>query len=256
MKSKDTTQNMPATPAPINAEYYSDGNLLGKITNTGGIQKQEIFMSPFEKTLQGISQQYLPSTITSLFETPQGEKDSWRTMADATKANQMSMFREDSSKNRDSLVQNLSGRGAFGGRRAGSSQVNYFGNELAKNENDKLAQIANNYTSNMQNYEANYNNKLANLINILTGQQAQQQAVNQATAGNTIAGYNAGNAFNLNNYQNQMNNWALQQALAGKKSGGLGGALTGAVSGAGLGSTFGPWGTLGGAIIGGVGGAL
>jgi hypothetical protein len=58
---------MPKPPTAINAEYYTDGNLLGKITNTGGVQKQETFLTPFEKSIQGLREQYLPQTMMDLF---------------------------------------------------------------------------------------------------------------------------------------------------------------------------------------------
>jgi hypothetical protein len=226
----------PAAPQPVNSEYWSDGNLLGKTTLIGGVQKQESFLSPFQKQQQDLQQQYLPKYQTMLFNPDQSEKDSWKTMAEAAKANQMTAFNDDYAKATAKMIQNLSQSGAFGGHSKGSAQVDYFGNELAKTGAKQLDAINNDYTSNLQNYETNYMNKIGNIINLLNGQAAQQQQTNQSNINNALQGFNSGNNFNLQNYQNQMDNWALRQALNGRKSGmGAGGWVNAGMTAAQLG---------------------
>lgn len=206
--SKDKNKNEPdGTPAPsaVNSEYWNDGNLVGKTTLTGGVQKQETFLTPYEKQQQSLQQTYLPQYQEMLLNPNQDTKDSWKTMAEATKANQMKSFNEDYGKAQNDLIQNLSSRGAFGGRSAGSSQVDYFGNELAKTGAKQLDSINNDFTSNLQNYENNYNNKISNIINMLNGQAAQQQAVSQNNVSTATNGFNTGNNFNINSWLPQYN---------------------------------------------------
>jgi hypothetical protein len=227
-KGKESPPAEVVTPQPVNSEYWKNGELLGKTTLTGGVQKSESFMTPFDKSQQQLQQQYLPQYQQKLLNPDQNTKDSWKSMADATSSNERKAFNVDYKKAQDEMIQNLSSRGAFGGHSAGSSQVDHFGNELAKTAANQIDTINNNFTSNLDNYETNYNNKISNIINMLNGQAAQQQAVNQNNVSTATNGFNTGNNFNMNNYQNQMNQWALQQALKGGGGGNLTGSLLGA----------------------------
>ena len=222
---KGKSESAPEPPKPVNSEYWQDGNLTGKTTLIGNVQKQESFMTPFEKSQQTLQQQYLPQFQQKLLNPDQSAKDSWKAMADASKANEMKAFNVDYGKAQNDLIQNLSSRGAFGGRSAGSSQVDYFGNELAKTAADQLDTINNRYTSNLDNYEANYNNKISNILNILNGYQTQQQQVNQNNVGTAMNGFNAGNGFNQGNYQAQMNQSNMERQLQAQKQAAMWGAI-------------------------------
>ena len=109
--------------------------------------------------------------------------------------------------------------------------TNSFNTTLA----DNLADLQDNY----------YNRQVNNLSNALNSQN---------TLYNWITGLGNSSAQNSNNISNyNMQKYQLDQA---NQSGGLAGGLKGAMSGAMAGSSLGPWGALGGAIIGGASGAM
>jgi len=195
------------TPKPVNSEVWDNGVLRGKTTLTGGVQKQESFLTPFEQEQQKMAQGLIPSIQQKMFNPTLEMKDSWQTMANATKDNQMKAFNEDYGKAQDSLIQNISSRGL-----QGSSAVPYMTNELAKTGANQLDTINNNFTSNLQNYELQDFNKNSQLYNILNGGLADQLQTSQNNFGNANTGFQLGNNFNMQNaqMQNQANNLLTQ----------------------------------------------
>ena len=109
--------------------------------------------------------------------------------------------------------------------------TNSFNNTMA----DNLADLQDNYYNRQVNNLSNALNSQNNLYNWITG----------------LGNASAQNSNNISNYN--MQKYQLDQA---NKSGGLAGGLKGAMSGAMAGSSLGPWGALGGAIIGGASGAM
>ena len=199
------------TPDPVNSEVWDNGVLRGKTTLTGGVQKQESFLTPFEQQQQTMAQGLIPSIQTKMFNPTPEMKDSWQTMANATKTNQMKAFNEDYGKAQDSLIQNISSRGL-----QNSSAVPYMTNELAKTGANQLDTINNNFTSNLQNYELQDFNKNSQLYNILNGGLAEQLQTSQNNFSNANTGFQLGNNFNQNNaqMQNQANNLLYQMQMA------------------------------------------
>lgn len=109
--------------------------------------------------------------------------------------------------------------------------TNSFNNTMA----DNLADLQDSYYNRQVNNLSNALNSQNNLYNWITG----------------LGNASAQNSNNISNYN--MQKYQLDQA---NKSGGLAGGLKGAMSGAMAGSSLGPWGALGGAIIGGASGAM
>jgi hypothetical protein len=72
-----------------------------------------------------------------------------------------------------------------------------------------------------------------------------------------IMGINQGSQKNSDSV-NSFNQWKYQQELAkaAQQNAGVGNIASGAINGAMAGSSFGPWGALAGAVIGGAGGAM
>jgi len=246
---------MPAAPKPVNSEIWSDGQLLGRTTLKGGLQKQESFKTPFQKQQEAFNQGQMPSIQERLFNPSQDQQDSWQAIAQANKDRQMRMFNQDYDKAQNSLIQNLTQRGAFGGRSSGSSQVPYFANELAKTGAQQIANINDQYIADQQtarDKDYNYNSGLYNLLN---NGMSNQLSIDNNNISNALTGFNAGNNFNLTNHQNQMNQWALQRAMRPQGGGTDWGRIAGMAGGAALGAFAGnPM--LGAQLGGSLGGAL
>lgn len=109
--------------------------------------------------------------------------------------------------------------------------TNSFNNTMA----DNLADLQDSYYNRQVNNLSNALNSQNNLYNWITG----------------LGNASAQNSNNISKYN--MQKYQLDQA---NQSGGLAGGLKGAMSGAMAGSSLGPWGALGGAIIGGASGAM
>lgn len=97
-------------------------------------------------------------------------------------------------------------------------------------------------------YDSYYNRQVNNLG------QYQNSA---STLYDMIMGINRGSQKNSESV-NSFNQWKYQQELAkaAQQNAGVGNIASGAINGAMAGSSFGPWGALAGAVIGGAGGAM
>lgn len=121
--------------------------------------------------------------------------------------------------------------------------------DLQNNQNDATNLAAYNATLAGQNAFSQSLNDQINAGNF--GNNAQTGYVNQIwnLLSNSMSDYDKNMEM-----ANILTSAYNQQQAGKKKNGGLGGALSGAASGAMAGSAFGPWGALGGAALGGLGG--
>lgn len=222
-KKKTESPQMPQAPTATNSKIYQDGFLTGETYQKNGETVNKSYSTPFQQQQLQASQQYIPEIQQRILNPSADQQNSWKAIADANKAEQMKGFNENYGKMRDNLVQNLSSRGL-----QKSSAVPYMTNEFAKTQADKLNTIENQTISEQQtakNNDLNYNNTL---LNMLSGNYNNQLQTSQTNLNNANTGFNAGNNFNLSNYGNQMDNWALQQQLNGS-----GNDLTSSLLGAG-----------------------
>ena len=206
-KSKPAPAPMPAAPRPVNSKIYQDGFLTGETKNRG--RDVYSYSTPFQQQQRQFAESNLP-TIQNRILNPSGRMGS--EIADANFAEHSKRFQESFGREQDNLVQNMSSRGLMN-----SSQVPYLTNELAKTAADRLNSIENQYIADQMNarsQEHNYQSQLYNMLQGGYGDQLQIQQQNLATPMNQAG---AMNSFNLANHQNQMNNWALQQALSPQK---------------------------------------
>lgn len=198
----------PEAPQAVNSEVWSDGNLTGRTTLNGNTQKQESFLTPFQKQQQAFNQSQMPTVQQRLFNPTQDMKDSWQSIANANKDTQMRAFNQDFNKSQNQLIQNLSNRGL-----ANTSTAAYLGNELGKTASDQLANINNQYIADQQNARNQDYNYNLGLYNLLNGGLADQLQTNNNNIANAMTGFNSGNQFNQNNYQMQMYKYLQEQQL-------------------------------------------
>lgn len=206
-KSKPAPAPMPAAPQPVNSRIYQDGFLTGETKNKG--QDVYSYSTPFQQQQRQFAESNLP-TVQNRILNPSGRMGS--EIADANYAEHSKRFQESFGREQDNLIQNMSRRGLMN-----TSQAPYLTNELAKTAADRLNSIENQYIADQMNarsQEYNYNANIANMLQGGYGDQLQIQQQNLATPMNQAG---AMNSFNLGNHQNQMDNWALQQALNPQK---------------------------------------
>jgi len=226
----------PTAPQAVSSEVWQDGNLTGRTTLNGNTQRQESFSTPYQKQQQAFNQSQLQNVQQRLFNPTQNMKDSWQTSANANKDTQMRAFNQDFNKSQDQLIQNLSNRGL-----ANTSTAAYLGNELGKTASDQLANINNQYIADQQNARNQDYNYNLGLYNLLNGGISDQLQTNNNNLNTAMTGFNTGNQFNQQNYQNQMYKYLMDQ----QNKSNLWGNIAGAV------------GTIGGSIAGGpIGGAI
>jgi hypothetical protein len=205
---KSKQSDPPSVPNPVNSEVWQDGTLTGKTTLNNGVQKQESYSTPYQLQQTAFNQSQVPTIQQRIFNPTQDMQDSWQSIAQANKNNTMKRFNEGFGKAQDSLIENLTSRGL-----ANTSTANYLTNDLAKTAADQLNTIENQYTADQQNARANDYNYNSGLYNLLNGGIGDQLQVNQGNLSNATNGFNTGNATQQQNYQNVLQNWALNREL-------------------------------------------
>lgn len=249
--------NAPDIPEPVVSTYNNGFGGTSTTTMKGNNQTTSYAPSAFENQQYDYYKSVTPQLQGRLFD--QNTADSQATAyADNIKAQGLKRFAIDQ-------ADALGGAQANNASRFGSLSNSDYDSQMktfAREANSGLADINSAYDTNKTNFINDYNDRYTNLLGTMNGIYNNTNTNANTMNNGSVTGYQQGNAFNQTRYNNQMQQYRMEEAkkqqmydMAAKAALAIGTAGVGAAAGAGMGvggnllSGGGSIGDLGGGVM-------